>query len=279
MERFLLLAFCWLVVFAALDCEFGPPRMQYCAGLRCFIKQEIAPFLTDRREISHDRNREACPTGAGHAQGRTLMKRYLIAALAAAFVAAIVLPAQANNVIDEWAKIQRPPAPALKPVTVDPKTTALLMLDFMNQNCGKRPRCVASIPAMKKLLSEARAHKVAVVYSFIAKTTGADVIKDVTPLADEPHVTSGPDKFMHTDLEKILKDRGIKTVIAVGTSANGAVLYTASGAALRGMNVIIPVDGMNSLDAYADLTTAWTFTNAPLVSKKTTLTRSDMVKF
>jgi nicotinamidase-related amidase len=212
-------------------------------------------------------------------KGRTFMKRYLIAGLAALFVGSFALPLQANNVVDEWNSITRPPAPALKPVTVDPKTTALLMLDFMNQNCGKRPRCVASIPAMKKLLGAARAAKATVVYSFIAKTTGADVIKDVAPLADEPHVTSGPDKFLHTDLEKILKDKGIKTVIAVGTAANGAVLYTASGAAFRGMNVIVPLDGANSLDAYADLTTAWTFTNAPLVSKKTTVTRSDMIKF
>ena len=48
-------------------------------------------------------------------------------------------------------------------------------------------------------------------------------------------VLSGPDKFLKTDLEKILKDKGITTVIAVGTSSNGAVLYTGSGAALRGM--------------------------------------------
>jgi len=67
------------------------------------------------------------------------MIRYLIAAVAAALIAAITVPAQAGNVIDEWNSIKRPSPPALKPVTVDPKTTALLMLDFMNQNCGKRP--------------------------------------------------------------------------------------------------------------------------------------------
>jgi nicotinamidase-related amidase len=153
------------------------------------------------------------------------------------------------------------------------------MLDFMNQNCGKRPACVASIPAVKTLLAEARAKKVAVVYSLIAKTTTADVIKDVAPVAGEPSVLSGPDKFLHTDLKKILKDKGIKTVIAVGTSANGAVLYTASAAALRGMDVIVPVDGMSSADDYADLSTAAVLTSAPLVSKKVTLTKIDMVKF
>jgi nicotinamidase-related amidase len=207
------------------------------------------------------------------------MKRNLIAALAAVAVAALTLPALAGNVIDDWNSIKRPPAPALKPVNVDPKTTALLMLDFMNQNCGKRPACVASVPAVKKLLTAARAAKATVIYSFIAHTTAADVIKDVAPMADEPHVISGPDKFLHTDLEKILKDKGIKTVIAVGTSANGAVLYTASAAALRGMNVIVPVDGMSSVSPYSDLTTAFTFIDAPLVSKKVTLTKLDMVKF
>ncbi|HEY5216022.1 MAG TPA: isochorismatase family protein [Pseudolabrys sp.] len=207
------------------------------------------------------------------------MKHNLIAAAVAAFMTAFAPSAQAANIVDEWASVTTPPAPALKPVTVDAKTTALLMLDFMNQNCGKRPRCLAEIPAMKKLLADARAKKMMVVYSLIANTTTADVIKDVAPLADEPHVLSGPDKFRNTDLEKILKDKGIATVIVTGTASNGAVLYTASEAAFRGMNVIIPVDGLSAQDAYADLSTVWTFTNAPSVSPKTTLTRSDMIKF
>ena len=204
------------------------------------------------------------------------MKYNLIAA--AAVAAIVALPAQAANIVDEWAAIKAPP-PTLKPVTVDPKTTALLMLDFMNQNCGKRPRCLDTIPAMKKLLGEARAHKGAVVYSIIANSTPADVIKDVAPQADEPHVLAGPDKFLRTDLEKILKDKGITTVIAVGTSANGAVLFTASGAAFRGMNVIVPVDGMSAVDAVAEYATTIDFMTAPLLSNKTTLTKSDMIKF
>jgi nicotinamidase-related amidase len=205
------------------------------------------------------------------------MKHQLIAALAV--TAALALPAQAADIVDEWASMKAPAAPTLKPVTVDPKTTALLMLDFMNQNCGKRPRCVATIPAMKKLLADARAAKATVVYSIIANSTPADVIKDVAPLADEPHVLSGPDKFRNTDLEKILKDKGIKTVIAVGTASNGAVLYTASGAAFRGMDVVIPVDGMSAVDPVAEYATVLNFMSAPQVSAKTTLTKSGMIKF
>jgi len=83
------------------------------------------------------------------------MKGILTAAAIGAFAAAAV-PAYAASIVDEWASI-KPAAPTLKAVQADAKTTALLMLDFMNQNCGKRPRCVATIPAMKKLLADARA--------------------------------------------------------------------------------------------------------------------------
>ena len=208
------------------------------------------------------------------------MKRNLIAMLVAvATFATGAASAQAGDIVDEWASVKAPPPPTLKPVTVDPNTTALLMLDFMNQNCGKRPRCLATIPAVKKLLGAARAAKVLVVYSLIAKTTPADVIKDVAPEAGDPHVLSGSDKFLHTELEKILKDKGIKTVIAVGTSSNGAVLYTASGAIFRGMKAIVPVDGMSAVDPYADYSTVFTFTDAPRLSTEATVTRSDMINF
>jgi nicotinamidase-related amidase len=206
------------------------------------------------------------------------MKRALLALLICVVAATLAPPARAASIVDEWSGVKVPP-PALKPVTVDPKTTALLMLDFMNQNCGKRPRCLASIPAVKKLLGEARAKKMTVVYSIIANTTTADVIKDVAPVAGEPSVQSGPDKFLRTDLEKILKDKGITSVIAVGTAADGAVLYTASGAALRGMNAIVPVDGMSSADAQSDYGAVLVLSKAPLVSAKTTLTKIDMIKF
>ena len=210
---------------------------------------------------------------------RKVSRVFTAIALAAAAVGMAAAPAFAGNVIDDWASIKTPPAPQLKTVTVDPKTTALLMLDFMNQNCGKRPACVASIPAVKKLLTAARAAKASVIYSIIANSTTADVIKDVAPMADEPHVQAGPDKFLNTDLAKILKDKGIQTVIVTGTASNGAVLFTAAGAAMRGLKVIVPVDGMSAADPYADLSTAYTFATAPLVSAKSTLTKIDMIKF
>lgn len=209
------------------------------------------------------------------------MKRNLIAAAAASImVATLALPAQAANIIDEWADVKAPAAPALKSVTVDAKTTALLLLDFINPNCTNRPRCMANLPAMKKLLTEARAKGVMVVFSVAGAATSANILPDVAPIAGEPVVKSSVDKFLGTDLDKILKDKGIQTVIANGTGAHGALLYTASAAAVRGFNVVVPVDGMTSENLYFEQVSAWLLANGTGgIGPKVTLTRSDMIKF
>jgi len=201
--------------------------------------------------------------------------------LAAALAFAAVLPARAVDVIEEWGNVKAPPAPVLKPVTVDAKTTALLLLDFINPNCTNRPRCMANLPAMKKLLTEARAKGVMVVYSIAGKaTSGADVLPDIAPLAGDPVVKGGVDKFLGTDLEKMLKDKGIQTVIVNGTGAHGAALYTASAAAVRGFNVIAPVDGMTSENLYFEQISVWLLANGTGgIGPKVTLTKSDMIKF
>lgn len=186
--------------------------------------------------------------------------------------------ASAQTIVDEWASVKTPPAPELKPVTIDPRTTALLMLDFMKQNCGKRQRCLASLPAVGKFLAEARAKGMMVVYATVPKGNVADTLPEVAPKGGEPVVSSGPDKFLNTDLEKILKDKGIQTVITIGTAAHGAVLYTASGAAFRGLKVIVPVDGVSS-DAYTEQFTAWQLVNGPRLAGNTTLTKFDMIRF
>lgn len=187
----------------------------------------------------------------------------------------------AQTVIEEWNNVKIPPAPALKSVTVEANSTALLLLDFAKQLCNAErcPRCIASIPKVHKLLIEARAKGAFVVYSLFAGATPADNAKELAPQGGEPIVTSGPDKFLGTDLEKILKEKNVKTVIVVGTAAHGAVLYTASGAALRGMKVIVPVDGISAESLYPEQYTAWNLANAPRVSTQVTLSRTDMIQF
>lgn len=215
----------------------------------------------------------------------TALKQLLIfvcglAMAACLAVAATPLSSTAQTIVDEWNTVKAPPAPELKSVTIDPRVTALLILDIQKQNCNmeRRPRCVASVPKIQGLLARTRAKGVSVIYS-LGAGTAADIYQEVAPLGGEPVVTSGPDKFLGTDLEEILKERRITTVIVTGTAAHGAVIYTASGAALRGFKVIVPVEGMSAENTYAEQYTAWHLANAPRVGAQVTLTRMDMIQY
>ena len=185
-----------------------------------------------------------------------------------------------GTIIDEWADVKAPKAPELKPVNVDPNVTALLVLDIEKRTCNskRRPRCIASVPKIKSLIIKARAKGVPIVYSLTSKGTKETILKEVAPLSGEPVVKSSVDKFYGTELEKILEEKGIKTVIIVGTAANGAVLGTAIGAAMRKLNIIVPVDGMSD-KLYSEQYVAWHLVNAPGTGRRTTLTQISMIEF
>jgi nicotinamidase-related amidase len=207
--------------------------------------------------------------------------RHLLPLAAVAAVLVYAAPAPAQTIIDEWSSIKAPPAPELKAVTVDPKTTALLMMDFVKQGCNqqRRPRCLATLSKAKKLLAEARAKDMLVVYSLVSGGTIGDTLPEVAPTGKEPVVQSGVDKFYKTNLEQILKDKDIKTVIVVGTGANGAVMYAVSEAVLRGMKVIVPLDVVSDVNTYMEQYVAYHFITAPTIAGNVTLTSVDMMKF
>jgi nicotinamidase-related amidase len=190
--------------------------------------------------------------------------------------------AHADDIVTSWNSVHLPPPPSLAPVTVDPAHTALLVLDFDTGSCNtaQRPTCVASLPKVAALLDAARAHKMMVVYS----TTLTGSIKSVPPVlapqGDETVVSAGVDKFLGTELEAALKAKHIQAVIVTGTVAHGAVLYTATSAALRGFKTAVPVDTLSAPDPFAELSATWILSNEPAsVAKNMTVTRSDMVQF
>jgi len=188
---------------------------------------------------------------------------------------------QRDTIIEEWATVNAPPPPALQEVTVNPKVTALLILDIQNRNCNaeRRPRCVASLPQVQGLLARARDRGIPVVYSLTSRAAETDIREEVSPRAGEPIVRAGVDKFYGTELEAILKAKGVEAVILVGTSAHGAVLHTATGAAMRGFQVIVPVDGMSAGDPYAEQYTAWHLANSPGTRRQAVLTRISGIGF
>jgi len=187
------------------------------------------------------------------------------------------MPAGAQSIIEEWPSVSAPAAPALRDVTLDPATTALLMLDFMPANCGRRRRCLDSLARVAPLLEAARGRGALVVHSITANTTPGDILPPVAAREGEPWVQAGPNKFLGTRLAEILRERGIRTVVVVGTAAQGAVLNTAAHAALTGLEVVLPLDGISAEDAWPEQYVAWHMANAPGVSPRTRLTTAGRV--
>lgn len=190
--------------------------------------------------------------------------------------------ASAQAVTDEWTSV-KPPAspPALKAVTLDPRKTALFVMDFNKNNCvpEQRVRCANALPKVQKLLAAARAKGVYVVNMHTTRMKPEDISAAVTPKPGEPLMSGPVDKFTGNDLAQTLKGKGIDTVITVGTSANGTVLFTAAGAVLRGFKAVVPVDGIPAEGAYQEQFVVWELANAPTVSAGVTLTKIDMITF
>jgi len=204
-------------------------------------------------------------------------------AIGAVLLSTLCAGAHAQTVIEEWSTAKLPAPPALKPATIIPNETALLVMDFTNQTCTneRRPRCARSVAKVLDLVTQARGKGAFIVYSVaVPGSVPTDILRELTPTAGEPVLPPlGPDKFIGSDLETTLKGKGIKTVVAMGTQAQTSVLHTAGAAALRGFKVIVPVDGMSSDDVFPELYTAWHLATAARISPQVTLTKFDLLGF
>jgi nicotinamidase-related amidase len=251
--------------------------MTFCTRCASSIKKEDNDMNRMKQAVRIKLSRKVCRLSLFPPFAAAMFPLMMIASM---FLAPLS-SAYAGTIIDEWGTIKAPLPPELKAVKIDGKTTALLVLDMVTQGCNneRRPRCIASVPKVQALLNTARSKEILVVHSTTGTTSVIDIVKDLAPRAQEPVVKSSVDKFYKTDLEKILAEKGIKTVIVMGTAAHGAVLYTTTGAALRGMKVILPVETMTAEDAYAEQYTAWHVMNAPANKGQVTLTRIDMIQF
>jgi nicotinamidase-related amidase len=215
---------------------------------------------------------------------RNLLRNAAVAT--AVLIIAFAASSMSADVLNDWDSAKAPPKPELQEVTLDGPTTALLILDMTKTGaCKSRPRCMATLPNIKRLYDAARAANAMLWYSFVGANenpTAADIIDPgFMPRDGEWERQGGPDKFLGSHLDEKLKAKGIKTVIVCGTSFQGVGIGTGSEAAQRGYKVIIPVDCLSAEDVYNEQYAAWhMYKGGPqVVTKNSTLTRSTMVKF
>jgi isochorismate hydrolase len=184
--------------------------------------------------------------------------------------------------------VQMPAPPAPVAVSLKTATTALFVSDVVEPICKAQPTCAAGMaPKIADLIARARKAGILVVYS----TQDANMEKwmpEVKPASGDPLIPSkGQDRFFSTELDNVLKGKGITTVILTGWKVSGSILYTSVGATLRGYTVVIPSDTTSAptdyeipIGIYAILNqNAANPTNQPLKPKTSTLSRSDLVTF
>jgi nicotinamidase-related amidase len=173
-------------------------------------------------------------------------------------------------------------------VTLNPATTALLVLDYVEPICNSQPKCKNEmLPAVTPFFARARQAGVVVAYG-TREQNMSKWLPEVAPApGDIKIVNTAQDRFYNTDLDKALRAKGITTIIMVGWKVSGSIAYTSVGATVRDYTVVVPVD---TTAAATDYETAIGFyqilnqgngnlTNQPLKPNAPTLSRTDMITF
>lgn len=184
--------------------------------------------------------------------------------------------------------LQMPPPPDPVAVELNAATTALLVFDVIDPICTRNPTCMERmVPAISSLLAQARKAGAVIAYGTRAPNMSL-WLPEVSPAPGDIKIESqAQDRFYNTDLDKILKAKGIATLILAGWKVSGSVTYTSVGATLRGYTVVVPVD--TTLDAtnyeiviglYQILNqNSSNTTNEPLKTRASTLSRTDLITF
>jgi len=184
--------------------------------------------------------------------------------------------------------LQMPALPDPVGVTLNPATTALLVLDYVEDICHTQPKCKSQmLPAMIPFMARVRKAGMTVAYG-TREQNMSKWLPEVAPApGDIKIVNTAQDRFYNTDLDNALKARGITTIIMVGWKVSGSLTYSSVGATLRDYTVVIPVDTTAAATDYEQTIGFYqilnqgngNLTNVPLKPKAPTLSRTDMITF
>ena len=130
------------------------------------------------------------------------------------------------------------------------------------------PETRKTIVPIRSLLGKARKSGVMIVYiqdwhrpddpefsiwgpHAVQDTRGIAIIPELAPAPEDFIVRKRTyDPFFSTDLDLLLRQKGIQNLVITGTVANICVLHAAGSAALRGYQVIVPLDTISALNPF-----------------------------
>jgi nicotinamidase-related amidase len=147
---------------------------------------------------------------------------------------------------------------------------ALLVVDMVNDfvtGVFGNPRSQAMVPRLAAVLTQVRAAGVPVIYCSdshlagvdveltihkdhaIRGTWGAEIVPALAPAPSDYSLTKRRySAFFGTELEALLRELGIDTVILTGVATNGCVRHTAADAFFHGFKVVVVTDCVESRD-------------------------------
>lgn len=151
---------------------------------------------------------------------------------------------------------------------IENKKTAILVVDMLNDFVTGALKCdrgLATVPHLQKLLNAAREKGVKVVFCndahlkgvdhelklwgehAIAGTVGAEVIPELN-VSEQDYVVNKRrySGFFHTDLDLLLKELGVDTVIMTGLHTHMCVRHTSADAYQLGYRVLVASDATDS---------------------------------
>jgi len=149
------------------------------------------------------------------------------------------------------------------PTSLDPATSALLLVDFQHEFFGGAlpiPDGAAAVAHAARLLRWARTHGLAVVHVrqvaarsdsplFAPGSPAIAIVPALAPESGEPVVAKAmAGAFTRTELDAMLRARGVTTLVIAGLMTHLAVDCSARDAAVLGYRVIVASDATATRD-------------------------------
>src|SRR4051812_47440072 len=198
--------------------------------------------------------------------------------------------------------------PEPRPVALDPKHAAVVVVDVENEFLRPEGRCYLgergerTLGPLAALLGRARAAGVPLVYvhsvrdadarvfrvfdvhqHLLRGSWGAEYCEEIAPQPGEPVVDkTSHDCFNHTELEAVLERLGVpageSTVIVTGVALGVCVSAAVVGFSVRDYWVSVPMDCVAAMTEEAETIAYQPFLH-PAWAYNVALTRSDLIEF